>query len=194
MMARRRFARLVTEVFAPAPVGTMVLLLVAWHSSSGILQAIGWGFLTVGLTIVPPLLFLLRGVRGGRFSDRHVRLREQRPLPILAGLASVLVGFAVLTWLGAPRELLALIVAMAVGLIVALLITFVWKLSIHVASVAGAVVILVLVFGPPLVVLAPVVALVAWARVELGDHTPAQVTAGAAIGILVAGSVFTLLR
>ncbi len=193
-MTRRHLAQLVTEVFAPAPVGAIVLLLVAWHSTSGIVAAIGWGVLTVALTIVPPLLFLLRGVRHGRFSDRHVRLRQQRPLPILAGLASVLVGFALLARLGAPRELLALIVAMAVGLIVALLITFVWKLSIHVASVAGAVVILVLVFGPPLVILVPVVALVGWARVELGDHTPGQVEAGAVIGALVAGAVFTLLR
>lgn len=193
-MARHRLAQLVTEVFAPAPVGAIVLLLVAWHSTSGIVAAVGWGVLTVALTIVPPLLFLLGGVSRGRFSDRHVRLRQQRTLPILAGLASVLVGFALLSWFGAPCELLALIVAMAVGLIVALLITFLWKISIHAAVVAGAVVILVLVFGTPLMLLAPVVVLVGWARVELGDHTTGQVAAGAVIGVLVAGIVFSVLR
>ncbi len=193
-MSRWHLAQLVTEVSAPAPVGAIVLLLVAWHCTSSIAEAVAWGSLTVALTIVPPLLFLLRGVRRGRFSDRHVRLRQQRPVPILAGLASVLVGFALLSWSGAPRELLALIVAMAVGLIVALLVTLVWKISIHVASVAGAVVILVLLFGLPLVALSPVVALVGWARVELGDHTPGQVAAGAIIGAMVAGTVFTLLR
>ena len=38
---------------------------------------------------------------------------------------------------------------MAVGLGTSLLVTLVWKISIHVAVAAGAVVILVLVLGPP---------------------------------------------
>jgi membrane-associated phospholipid phosphatase len=41
---------------------------------------------------------------------------------------------------------------------------------------------------------APAVALVAWSRVRLGDHTPAQTLAGAALGGLVATTVFMLLR
>jgi hypothetical protein len=39
----------------------------------------------------------------------------------------------------------------------------------------GSVVILPLVFGPTLLSLAPLVALVGWAGMEVGDHTPAQV-------------------
>lgn len=115
-----------------------------------------------------------------------------RPSLLALSSASVIEAFAILSWLDTSGELLALIVAMAVGLIVALAITLVWKLSIHLA--AGAVVILMLVFGPALVVLAPVVVLVAWARVELGDHTVEQVAAGAVIGAVVAGRVFTVLR
>jgi len=96
--------------------------------------------------------------------------------------------------LGAPRELVALVAAMGVGLIVSLLVTLLWKISVHVAVVAGAVVILVLVFGPLLLVLAPLVALVGWARVEVADHTPAQVTAGRGLGATVAAVVVVLLR
>jgi membrane-associated phospholipid phosphatase len=67
-------------------------------------------------------------------------------------------------------------------------------MSIHVASVAGEIVILVLIFGPLFLFLVPMVALVGWARVELGDHTGEQVLAGGAIGAVVAAAVFTLLR
>jgi membrane-associated phospholipid phosphatase len=42
--------------------------------------------------------------------------------------------------------------------------------------------------------LVPLVLLVGWARVALQDHTPAQALAGAALGALVAASVFSLLR
>ena len=58
-------------------------------------------------------------------------------------------------------------------------------------SVAGAVVTLVLVFGSAVLVLSPVVVLAVWARVELGDHTAAQVASGAAIGTMVAAVVFS---
>lgn len=193
-MARRRLARLITEALAPANVGSVVFLLVAWHSTPTILEALRWGLLTVLFTIALPFSFILWGVRRQRFTDHHIRLREQRPQALAVGIASGLVGLLLLVLLGAPRELIALVVAMAFGLVIALLITFVWKMSIHVASVAGAIVILFLVFGPGVLALAPVVVLVGWARVELHDHTPSQVAAGAVIGALVAGIVFELLR
>ncbi|MGH2449152.1 MAG: phosphoesterase PA-phosphatase [Chloroflexota bacterium] len=193
-MNQRRFARLVTEVLAPAPVAAALLLLIAWHSTSSVLEAAWWGFLTVLFTVLIPLLYLLYGVRRRRFTDHHVRLRQQRPLPLGVAIVSVLVDVVLLLIFGAPRELLALVVAMAVGLGISTLITFVWKISIHVAVVAGAVTILVIVFGPMFALFAPLVALVVWARVEVGDHTPGQVAAGAMEGIAVAAIVFTMLR
>jgi membrane-associated phospholipid phosphatase len=78
-------------------------------------------------------------------------------------------------------------------LAVSLLVTLVWKVSIHTAVVAGSEAILVLVFGPWLFALTPVVLLVAWARLQLGQHTVAQVTAGIALGAVVATSVFSVL-
>lgn len=95
---------------------------------------------------------------------------------------SGLVGLVVLTPLGAPRELITLLVATVVGLIIFVGNTLFWKTSICVASVVDAIVILVLMFGLAFVVLAPLVMLVWWARVESGDHMPSQVTAGAVIG------------
>ena len=67
-------------------------------------------------------------------------------------------------------------------------------MSIHTAVAAGALVILVLVYGWPLVVTAPLVAAVGWSRVALKDHTVAQVVVGALVGAAVAGGVFAALR
>lgn len=83
---------------------------------------------------------------------------------------------------------------MALGLGISTLVTLAWKISIHVAVVAGTVVILLLVFGAGFLALAPIVALVGWARVELGDHTSTQAVFGAVLGAAVAGVVFTGLR
>jgi len=191
---RSRAARIITELLAPVPVATILLFIVAWHSTHSLAQSLVWGGVSALFATLVPLLYLLRGVRRRQFTDRHVRLREQRPLAFLVGIASLLIGLALMVVMGAPRELLALVAAMGVGLIVSLLVTLLWKISVHVAVVAGAVVILVLVFGPLLLILGPLVALVGWARVEVGDHTPTQVIAGSGLGATVAAAVFMLLR
>ena len=189
-----RLARLVTEILAPAPTVAVLLLLVAWHSAPSAADAARWGILAALFASFVPFMYIVRGVRRGRLTDHHVRVREQRRLPLLVGIASVLVGLTLLALWGAPRDLVALVASMAVGLSSSLLVTLVWKLSIHTAVVAGAVTILVLVFGLPLLVLAPLVALVCWARVAVGDHTPAQTIAGVGLGATVAAVVFSLLR
>ena len=190
----RRLARLVTEVLAPAPVVAALLLAVAWRSAPTPAEAVRWALLAAAFCSALPMLYILRGVRRGRLTDHHVRLRRQRRGPLLVAGASVLVGLALLLAAGAPRAVVALVGAGGVGLAVAVAITQVWKISVHAAVAAGAVVVLVLVFGPALLVLAPLVALSAWARVQLEDHTPAQVAAGAAVGATVAGVVFSVLR
>ena len=191
---RRRIARLVTEVLAPAPVAAALLFVISWQSSSGPEQALVWAGLSILFASLIPISYVLHRVRQHRLSDRHVVVRRQRPLPLAVAIVSVLIGLAVLSAVGAPRTLVALVGAMGVGLIVALAVTLFWKMSIHTAVVAGAAVILVLVFGLVWLLLVPFVALAGWSRVELSDHTPAQVLVGAALGALVAAVMFPLLR
>jgi hypothetical protein len=184
----------ITEVFAPAPTVALLLLLVAWHSAPTPAEAVKWGVLAALFASILPFLYIVRGVRRRQFTDHHVGVRTQRPLPLTIGISSVVTGLVLLVVLGAPRELVALVGAMVAGLTTSTLVTLFWKLSIHAAVTAGAVVILVLIFGPALLVVTPLVVLVGWARVELGDHSPAQAVVGVALGATIAAVVFTLLR
>jgi membrane-associated phospholipid phosphatase len=172
----------------------MLLLVVAWRSAPTLQQAAAWGIVAVLFGSLFPMLFVLRGVRRGALTDHHVRIREQRPLPLLVGMACVLAGLGLMVTWGAPRDLLALIAAMLGGLVVSLLVSLVWKMSIHAGVAAGSLVILVLVFGPALLALLPVVVLVGWARIQVGDHSLVQVAVGAVVGGAVAAAVFSLLR
>lgn len=191
---RRRFARLVTEVFAPSPLCAALLIAVALKSAPTVGDAIRWGLLAVCFASVFPFLYILRGVRRRRLSDHHVGAREQRPALLVLFAAVVLLGTAVLALLGAPRPLVALIAAMAAGLVVSLGVTLLWKISVHAATAAGAAVILLLVFGPSLWPCLAIPPLVGWSRVEVRDHTAAQVVAGMTMGAAVAAVVFLLLR
>jgi len=189
-----RLARIVTEVLAPANLVIGLLILVAWHSASSTAAKVGWGLGAALFAGVLPLAYLLHGARQGRWEDHHVGEREKRPAVILAILGSVLIGVALMVAFDAPRELLALMGAMVAGLFVTLAVTLVWKISVHAAVAGGTVVILALVFGAALNVLWLVAAAVAWSRVELRDHTRAQVFAGLLCGATVAGACFSLPR
>ncbi|MGK5737580.1 phosphatase PAP2 family protein [Micromonospora sp. URMC 103] len=188
-----RLARLVTELTAPAVLVSVLMLAVAWHSTRGA-RGIGWGLLAALFVSGIPFAYILGGVRRGRLTDHHVGLREQRRVPLLVGLCSVTAGLALLAGLGAPRPVLALVAAGVVGLVVAVTVSHWWKMSIHAAVAAGTVVILVLTFGARLLLTAPLLALVGWSRVRVGDHTVPQVLAGGLVGGLVAGLVFAALR
>ena len=188
-----RVARLVTEVTAPAVLVTLLLVVVGWRAAGGATHGLAWGLLATVFASGIPFAYIVGGVRRGRFTDHHVGVREQRRLPLLFGLASAAGGLALLAALGAPRPVLALVAAGVVGLVVAVTVSQWWKMSIHSAVAAGAVVVLVLTFGVRLLVAAPLPALVGWSRVRLGDHTVPQVVIGAVVGGLVAGVVFAAL-
>lgn len=190
----QRLARISTEIFAPAPTVAAMLAVVAWSSTTSLLDAVRWGILVLIFTPLLPLLYLLYEVRRQRLTDRHVRLREQRPRILAVAIASIGFLLFLLLVLDAPGELIRLVTAGVIGLVSVTLVTLVWKISIHVAVVAGSVVTLIVLFGWPLLILAPIVPLTAWSRVTLRDHTPRQVTTGALLGATIAIIVFGLSR
>lgn len=188
-----RVATLVTDVLAPAYLVITLLIAVGGSTGSSVATGIGWGFLAALFCGVIPFGFILIGVRRGRLTDQHVGRREQRIVPLGFAVASVIVGLIALWVLDAPRDLIALVVAMLAGLIVTISVTVKWKVSVHTAVAAGTVVILCLVFGWICLLAAPIVVAIAWSRVTLRDHTLAQVTVGAILGGAVAATVFSLL-
>ncbi|MCL7460942.1 phosphatase PAP2 family protein [Micromonospora echinofusca] len=189
-----RLARFVTELTAPAVLVSALTLAVGWHSTRGGAHGLAWGLLATLFVSGIPFAYILGGVRRGRLTDHHVGVREQRRVPLLFGLCSVAAGLALLAVLGAPRPVLALAAAGLVGLVVAVTVSHWWKMSIHSAVAAGALVVLVVTFGAGSLAAAPLLVLVGWSRVRLRDHTVPQVLAGLALGALVAALTFAPLR
>jgi hypothetical protein len=186
----QRVAHVVTEALTPAILVAGITLAVAWHSRS-----IGWGIVAAIFASGIPISYIVRGIRQGHYKDHHVSVRERRPTVILFAAASVGVGLALMILLRAPRELVALVVAMLAGLALTLVVTKWWgKVSFHTAVASGTATILVLVFGPWLNLTWLMVGLIAWARVRLREHTTIQTLIGAALGAAAAGVIFPLVR
>ncbi|WP_329565783.1 hypothetical protein [Kitasatospora sp. NBC_01266] len=190
--AEPRGARLVTDGLEPKNWIIAVTLLIGWHA--GRWSGVGWGLTAALFSGVIPILLIKLGERRGHWGDRHVRRRQDRLVVIPLIMASVTIGMTLLLVGGAPAALIALVAAMLASLVVILAITTVWKVSVHTAVSSGAITMLACSYGPWLLALYPLVALVGWSRVALRDHTLAQVLVGTALGAAVATPVFLALR
>ncbi|MCE7081727.1 hypothetical protein [Streptomyces sp. ST2-7A] len=186
-----RVAKAITDVLAPGHLVIGLLLLIGWHST-GNPVGVGWGLLAALFCGVIPLIIIRLGVRRGKLTDKHVRVRKQRIVPLTATLVSVVTGIVLLDVLGAPREVFALVIAMLAGLASALVVTVWWQISVHNAVAGGTVMILLLAYGPVLLPAVVLVLAIGWSRRVLKAHTLPQLICGTALGA-VAATVFAAL-
>jgi membrane-associated phospholipid phosphatase len=189
-----RVARLLTEAFAPAHLVIGLLLLIGALSHPSPVRGLAWGALAALLVGALPYSWVLHAARQGRLTSKHVPDRRQRLRPLGIATAAALTGLALLYGFGAPRQLVALVIAMLTGLTVTATITHYWKISLHTAVAAGTATITIIVYGPVAVGGWAVVTATGWSRLHFREHTPAQVLAGAIVGSIIAAAVFLPLR
>lgn len=189
-----RFAHVTSEIANPLYVAFPTLLIISLSSAPDVPHGLLWWIIAVLGISIAPFLFVLRGVRRGRYSDHHVSVREQRLVPLLFGVTSVIIAFVLLLLLHASTALLATLTAVIVVLLIATVITKFWKISLHLVGAAGAVTALVLLFGPLCFLLLPLVVLVGWARWYVQAHTILQAIAGTALATSVTIIIFRLFQ
>ena len=139
------------------------------------------------------MAFVSRGVRRGQWADRYVGAKRPRLIVLGFIIASVGASLALLVGLGAPGELSGYVACMLASVAVLATITTVWKISIHCAVASGSVTILALLFGPGRIPAYLLVALTAWSRVVVKDHTVAQVIAGSLLGAAAAVVTYAVI-
>jgi len=190
-VTRRSAAEWVTYLLEPKNWIIATVIAVGWHADGA--AGLGWGLLAAFFAAILPTLFITRGVRRGRWDDRNVGDRRARLVVLSFITASVATGLILLVALGAPPQLTGYFGCMLVSIAVLAAITTVWKISIHCAVASGSVTLLSLLYGPWLVPAYLLVALTAWSRVAVKDHTTAQVIAGSVLGAAAAVVTYAVI-
>ncbi len=120
-------------------------------------------------------------LRKGTIKDIYATDRTTRTMPFLWAMSSYILGALALVLTQAPFVVTAMMACYAGNVLVMLLITLKWKISIHTVGVSGPITGLVFELGirmlPFFLLLLPV----SWARLELKAHNKAQIAAGAVI-------------
>ena len=181
-------ARLITDVLEPKNWIIATIALLGWGADR--LAGLGWAALIAFFAAVLPTLFIRFGIRRWGWADRHVGAKRERMTALLFTTASVTAGVVLMIALGAPNQMTGYIVGMLASAVVIAAITVAWKISVHCAVASAGVMIAALTFSPYILTAYVLVALVAWSRVKLRDHTPAQVIGGALLGAVVAALTY----
>lgn len=177
-----KYAKFISHIASPPAVVTLVLLStplrypgLAWPPSL---------LATFFAGLVPWAALIWMRLRG-RVTDVHVTERRQRWPILLITLVSILGGIAVLLAISAPTQIIVEVLFMLAGLLIVGLVNLVWKLSIHAALTTFAALHCLLALPAGAQIAVAVIALVGWARIRIGHHTPTQVLAGTLTGALV---------
>jgi hypothetical protein len=185
---RSSAAKLITDVLEPKNWIIAAIALLGWGADR--LAGLGWAALIAFFAAVLPTLFIRFGIRRWGWADRHVGAKRERMIALMFTTASVTIGVVLMIALGAPYKMTGYIVGMLASAVVIAAITVVWKISVHCAVASAGVLIAALTFSPDILAAYLLVGLVAWSRVELRDHTPAQVIGGTLLGAVVAALTY----
>ena len=141
-----------------------------------------WAGLYSLLAFVAPALYVVWLFRRGEVDDLHLNDRRQRLRPLCASLVTAGLALVLLTLGGAPFLLVVVAALNLAQMAFFLALTCKWKISAHCASAAGLAMLGMSLLDSGALLLVLALPLVAWARLYLQRHTPAQVAAGAALG------------
>lgn len=136
---------------------------------------------------VLPLLLQFKLINSFRMESHRERI-----LPVFITGVFYFLGYVLLRRFNLPIFLYQFMLGSLIALYASLVITFWWKISLHlvgIGGVTGAIIALSLKMGlgitPALVALFWAAAITASARLYLGAHTPKQTLAGYLLGLLV---------
>lgn len=179
-------ARWVSHLISPHIVAVIMVCGLTFGYSHNPAQDFLWLLFLIPLVVFPPIGYILWLVHTGYLEDFYMPNRAKRLRPL-----AVLIVWLLICWALIPYWHVPIIVEIVLSITIVLvslmsLITMVWKISFHAATVSTSFVGLLLIVGLkawPVLLLIP---LVCWSRVRLGRHTRRQVLMGCLVGILVA--------
>jgi hypothetical protein len=152
-------------------------------------------------TCIAPLLAIFFLKRIGLISNVMLDERVDRIYPVLITVLFYLFTWYLFRQANLPSLMVYFIVSATILTLIGFVITFYWKISIHMMSVGGFTGFLIAVsmalrYDIPLLIIATILisGLLGTARIKLNAHNPPQVYAGYITGVLVMLSLFFYFR
>lgn len=189
---RKRLAKLTSNILNPFLVSFAIIILLSFEATPSTSEALKWSLISLALSVLPVFIAVVYLARRRKLDSIFTNSRWQRKRIYLLASAWAVAACVVLSYLGAPALLVTTFVAGLAAIFIFMGINLFWKISLHTAFVAASVTILIMVYSGIGALTALLLPPVAWARIELEQHSPAQVAGGALLAALIVVLVFRL--
>lgn len=190
-----RTAKLVCNILHPWVLLVPIVAVAAYKAVNPASEWVKWTLLTLAVAYVFPLVYTrlrVAALRGGENISAGTRsLLRERPRELL--ITTCLFGIPpilLVHFLNGPDTVLAVILAVTAIMLVIALLNLRYRASFHLALVTSILTSLWSLVGMVALVTLPLVPLLGFARWRIGAHTPAQLAAGFALGLMVTLAVF----
>jgi membrane-associated phospholipid phosphatase len=186
-------AQVISFLFNPILLLVFVPLLLVYKTTGNVVLSLAWtGYTMIFLLIM--VFFIIYGVHKKIFTDMDVSKRTQRPLLFVVCLVIGLLYLWGLFFLNGPKILMIIVIGLMVSVLLASLINFRLKVSIHVATVTALLFTLAIVYQGYYYVTLLLIPLVAWSRLRIKRHTLPETIVGACFGVLLSLGLYLLVK
>jgi membrane-associated phospholipid phosphatase len=189
-MLRQQIAKTAANILNPFLLSFVLIILLAIESTSSTNEAIKWSLISLALSVFPVFSVVFYLVRRRKLEGIFINPRQQRSRIYLLAIGCALIGYIVLIIFGAPELLRAAFLSGLIAVTVFMIINLFWKISLHTAFITASVTVLIIVYGESAAWTVVFVPLIAWARLEMKLHNPAQVFVGALLAVSIITIVF----
>lgn len=190
---RYKLARTISHIGNPLMTGIMMMVLFLFKFNDPAYRTTL--FIYAAIIILIPFTFFLFLYKKGIVTDIYIRRREERVWPTAGLTVGCILGFLHLWVDGQAPDLFILFAFIAsIQNVINLAITTRWKVSLHAGCAASLATWGLILYGAMAIPLVIFLMLVAWSRLYLKRHTPAQIIANIILGGVVPLVVVALVN
>ncbi|HSV31497.1 MAG TPA: hypothetical protein VLH40_05670, partial [Atribacteraceae bacterium] len=189
---RKQAAKAISLFLQPMTAAAILYAIVAWNVSGG-WEAAGYFLIGVSFIAVGPAVLILLLKHARMISDLDLSDRRERFKPYLMFVGLNTLSLVIYVLEGAPKPLLGVTASYVTVTLAGGIISNYWKISMHLAGIAGPVTALTMVVHPLLAVFYLLCVPVGWARLFLNKHTVPQVIWGSLFSAALTMTVISLI-
>jgi len=182
-----KVAKAISYIFDGSVISVPIFLVICLMIVDNKVEAVVWAFICLLFGTVIPYLYISLLYRNKEIDDMHIPNREDRIKPMLVSFASYTMCLVILYVLEGPLFLKSIFAVSVVSTVIFTIITYFWKISLHISWITFVVITFNILFGKWMLLMVPLIPVIGWARVRIKKHTINQVIFG--IGVSTVTSV-----
>jgi len=180
----RKIAKILSIIFQPTFIPIALYIIVSLYVAPSVT---GFYYALIGIVFITlaPMVLVYILARYNKISDPDLSDRRERFVPYISIVGLYIIGFFVFWLLQAPYPILAITASYIVVTFIGAFVSLFWKISMHMAGVAGPVTALVFLVNPIFILAYLLLIPLGWARYTLKKHTLLQIIMGSGFSVLL---------